>query len=224
MPRRKNRKKKPRGNFNRIQGSGLSKLMPLPKKFRFCTRYLESKVTIDPQAGGTPADYPIRLNGMFDPRVNVGGHQPIGFDQMMPMYEHFCVIGSRVRVTCTNMDTTTPQNVYLICNNSTSHMTSIGDIEAEVERGSARWTQLASANSGSDTKNLTYNWSAKQWFGHNVLDDDLTKGTSSADPSKEAILHVVTAPHSVTNTSPVVCSILIEYIAILTEPKRLAPS
>ncbi len=223
MPRKKNYRKK-RSNFNKTQGPGIGKLMPLPKRFRFATRYLESKVSIDPQTGGTPASAAFRLNGLFDPRVGVGGHQPIGFDQMMPMYEHFTVIGARVRVTATNEDTTTPQNLYLICNNSTSSMTSVGDIEAEVERGAARWCQLASANSGADTRNLTYNWSAKTWFGHNPLDDDLMKGTSSSDPTKQAILHVVAAPHSVTNTSPVVCSVLIEYIAILTEPKRLAPS
>ncbi len=223
MPR-KGKKKRGRSNFNRTQGPGTSMLMPLPKRFRFCTRYLESKVSIDPQAGGSANSAAFRLNGLYDPLVAAGGHQPIGFDQIMPMYEHFTVIGARVRVTCTNEDTTTPQNVYLICNNSTSAPIVQSDIQAEVERGAARWTQLASANSGKDTANLTYNWSAKKWFGHNVLDDDLAKGTQTSDPTKQAVLHVVAQPHSVTNANPVVCSVLIEYIAILTEPKRLAAS
>lgn len=42
----------------------------------------------------TLMSYEFRANGMYDPRVAVGGHQPYGFDQLMAQYYHYTVIKS----------------------------------------------------------------------------------------------------------------------------------
>jgi len=43
-------------------------------------------------AAGAPNHYEFRANGMYDPEVAAGGHQPFGFDQLMARYQHFTVV------------------------------------------------------------------------------------------------------------------------------------
>jgi len=41
--------------------------------------------------GGSTDGYSFRLNGMFDPRVQSGGHQPQYYDQLTALYAYWCV-------------------------------------------------------------------------------------------------------------------------------------
>jgi hypothetical protein len=45
-------------------------------------------------------------NGLFDPYVAVGGHQPMGFDQMMAYYAYALVYSSKITVTFMPRSTT----------------------------------------------------------------------------------------------------------------------
>lgn len=45
-----------------------------------------------------PALYDFRANSVFDPDVALGGHQPMGFDQWATHYQHYTVIGSKIKV------------------------------------------------------------------------------------------------------------------------------
>lgn len=61
----------------------------------------------------------FRANGMFDPEVSVGGHQPRGFDQSMAMYNSFTVLSSKISVNWAYAGYDGPgsldgTNVYLI--------------------------------------------------------------------------------------------------------------
>lgn len=40
----------------------------------------------------------FRANGLFDPEVSLGGHQPRGFDQMTAIYQTYTVLGSKITV------------------------------------------------------------------------------------------------------------------------------
>ncbi|QGQ63634.1 capsid protein [Chicken circovirus 5] len=55
-------------------------------------------VTLDPGAN-VVAGRVFRANGLFDPDVALGGHQPYGFDQLMSIYNRFVVLGSKITVT-----------------------------------------------------------------------------------------------------------------------------
>jgi len=50
-------------------------------------------------AAASNVTYFFRGNGMFDPDVQVGGQQPMGFDQWSSLYRHYRVIGSKCEVT-----------------------------------------------------------------------------------------------------------------------------
>lgn len=51
-------------------------------------------------AAVTNNSFLFRGNGLFDPDVQVGGQQPMGFDQWAALYRHYRVIGSKITVTC----------------------------------------------------------------------------------------------------------------------------
>jgi len=51
-----------------------------------------SGTTIQPQIG-----FAYRANDLYDPQVQVGGHQPLGFDQWMTLYSRFTVIKSSIQ-------------------------------------------------------------------------------------------------------------------------------
>ena len=39
--------------------------------------------------------FQVRANGLYDPQVSTGGHQPRGFDEFMTTYDMYTVHGSR---------------------------------------------------------------------------------------------------------------------------------
>ncbi len=42
--------------------------------------------------------YVFKLNGMFDPNTTGTGHQPYGFDQMLNIYQRYCVLRNRYKI------------------------------------------------------------------------------------------------------------------------------
>ena len=72
-------------------------LSPMPCSFATKLTY-SSNVSINPGAAGTPAAYVYRANGLYDPDLTGGGHQPRGYDQFTPMYNHWTVVGAKVTV------------------------------------------------------------------------------------------------------------------------------
>ncbi len=220
MPRRyKKRRGRKKRQFNRRTGPGLSKTFPLNKTFLFKTRYFDED-RINPGVAGLPDAHVYRLNSLFDPDFTGVGHQPIGFDQLMPMYDHYKVIGARVRVTFSNNDQSQAQKVLLQVKDTSALDL---DFNTTIENGQSRWCVLASEGAGGNVKTLTINFSAKKFF--NNIDGDKYQGTITTNPLEGAFLHVMGAPHEGTGDADIIkYNILIEYIAILTEPKTLTGS
>lgn len=204
----------------RKTGGGLVRASPFPKKFVFRTRYVETFLNLDPGAGGAPSTYIFGLNRLYDPNVTGTGHQPLGFDQVMTMYNHFNVIGARARISFSNTDTTLQQ---IVCAHIKDNTTPVTDVNDLLENGMNRWTTLQPHGAGGATKNLQINWSAKRFFGRSPMDDTF-RGNASSDPSEQAHLHLTAWPVSASDGGVIKFAIEIEYIAVLTERKVLAGS
>lgn len=64
-------------------------------------RYVKTVVfTTDNFTGLVPNEVAIRLNSLYDPEFVIGGHQPLGFDQITPIYNKYKVykVKAQVRV------------------------------------------------------------------------------------------------------------------------------
>lgn len=218
----KRKYKKKSSNFNKQTGSGLSPSLPLGKHFKFNARYVETSVSLDPGVGGIPVSYVFSLNGLYDPNITGIGHQPLGFDQLMTMYDHYTVIGARARVNFINNDDTTAQTVVLQIKDTAS---TSADLSNVIENGMNRYTLLGKSGSGSSNKTLTMNFSTSKFFTKKALiGDDEYRGTVAANPKEQAYLHVMVAPITGADVLDVRFNIEIDYIAILSEPKQLGSS
>lgn len=223
MPRKTKTPKKTRRRRYKKNASmyALSKPSPLPQSYKFMTRYVATEVEINPGVGGLPASYVWSMNGLYDPDITSGGHQVIGFDEIMPLYDHYCVIGSRIRVNATNTDTVTAQDIALQLKDVSTIST---DFQGVLENGNAKWTTLSPLGTGGSTRSLTVECSPTKFFTAKVMQDDKYKGTVSSNPSDQVYCHMIVNPIVASDTSAVVCTVEIEYIAILSEPKQIARS
>ncbi len=222
MPRKKFHKKRRRGSMIRYTGSGLGKSSPLPKVFKFSTKYAETQIDLNAGAGGLMVSHLFAANGLYDPNVTGVGHQPLGFDQIMPMYDHYRVIGSRIRATFSNADTSYSQIVGIhLQDNTTVSETSIDPL---IENGMTRWTKVAPEGSGGCVKTLQMNFSNKKFFGKAASSGDKYLGTISSNPTELAYFRLCCQPDHANDTGSVRCTVEIDYIALLTEPGNLAQS
>lgn len=194
---------------------------PLGKSFVFRTRYYEDQLTVDPGLG-TANNYVFSANGLYDPNFTGTGHQPIGFDQIMQMYDHYCVIGSRIRVTFHNNDASDPCTVGVYVSDTTVSSTDPTQI---IENGLGKYKTIEAAKVGGSVKTITLGSSTKKRTGtSHPLSDPNLKGSASANPSEGHFFHIWAAAPDGSDHATVGISVCIEYIAIMTEPKQLSLS
>lgn len=223
MPRRYKKKtyRRKRSRFTKKTGRGLTKSFPMSKKFIFKTRYVELENILDSGSGGIAVTHVFNLTSLFDPNFTGVGHQPIGFDQIMPMYDHYTVIGARARVIFTNTDDIHSQIALLQLKDSTTVSTNTTEA---IENGMTRYTVLSAQDGNKNTQTLTINFSSKKFFSRNPLSSDKNQGTISSSPAEGAFLHVTVDPMTTGNVDSVKYTIQIEFVAVLTEPKQLTQS
>lgn len=73
------------------------KKLGFPQSLRTTLRYVTTK-KFDVTSFENVQYESFRANGMFDPEVSLGGHQPRGFDQCMALYKSFTVLGSKISI------------------------------------------------------------------------------------------------------------------------------
>lgn len=173
---------------------------------------------INPVTTGTSV-WVFSANGLYDPNVTYTGHQPRGFDQLMPLYDHYVVIGSKCHVKlCTQNPGELPVTCTLALRDSaTSETTPIDYIEGR----NCKFTLLPPA----ETHQLTMNYSPKKFFSiKDVMADDEQQGTISSMPAEQAYYHLSLTTASGDEVGPICCSWYIEYIVKFIEPKQPAQS
>lgn len=192
--------------------------MPIGKKFLFKTRYVELEGSITASTIATSNVF--SLNGLYDPNITAAGHQPIGFDQLMPLYDHYTVIGAKARITCTNTSNSLDCiAVAQIKDNSTA-----STVTSEmVENGNNKYVVLNPNTAGGSTKTMNLGCNISKFLGRKVMSEDDCKGTISSNPAEGVFLHIhLDSPSTSSVTMRYV--MVIDYIAVLTEPKQLSSS
>lgn len=197
----------------------------MPSKKLVRLRYCD-EIVLDPTAGAINV-YNFSANGMYDPDITaVLGHQPLYFDQYMANYDHFCVIGSKIKVTCIptgNGDSGSrfPGAFGInLSDDSTFSYTSFAQIvESNQNRGHYRSYNnvLTGANTAGRRPSITRKFSAKKFFNNALADSN--KGTVATNPSDQAYFQVWAASVDANDPSRTAFLVEIEYIAILSEPK-----
>lgn len=189
----------------------------LPKRAIVTHKYSES-ITLTSTLG-TLALHLFSCNGMTDPNISGAGHQPMYYDQFTALYDHYTVIGSKIKYRiCTNSPTLSMLVGAMINDDTTTTVTSISGID-EASLGK---TRLIPAGMDVPTV-ITQKWSAKKFFPGSVLANNSLQG-SGANPTEQSYFAVYLQDPTATQTVACTVQVEIEYIAVWNELKDLAQS
>jgi len=134
-------------------------------------------------ASKTLGRYTFKCNGLFDPDDRLGGHQPLYFDQLTPIYNHYVVLKAKMKATFMQNypnNATNPDCVVAVtCDDDTS-TTSV--YETMIEIAPSKQVKTLGANQPATV--VMCPWSAAKTFGSNPLDNPRLQGTSAADPTE----------------------------------------
>lgn len=190
--------------------------------------------------GVTPSHRDFTANGLFDPDVTGGGHQPRGYDQMMAIYERYVVTGVKVEVWFSSPD---PGQSYvsplpfIMYRETSSTLTSFPDIlerpNTVLADGSFPGTESAAGQVGSASmgKYMCQYFDLVKLKGKGkdraaFLSDDSMQGTITANPSDTGIITVGwirNGPSSV-DTCVVAATVRLTYYTTFMQPVQPAES
>lgn len=217
--RKKNYKKK---NYRkRNYQMSIPRTNPLGKSFLYKTRYVAFNLQLNPTVGGIPDTYVFSLNGLYDPNITGIGHQPLGFDELMAMYNHYTVVSSRAKVQFNNTDAANACTAILQIKDTATTST---DMSTVIENGRCVYCVLGPESGGSAVKSLSINCSMKQFFGKTIVTEHDYRGSISANPNEQVYLHITAAPRTTSDQDAVFVTVQIDYLALLHEPKLLSAS
>jgi len=130
---------------------------------------------------GALAQRLFRCNGMFDPDLTGTGHQPMYFDNLGAIYDHYTVVKSRCKFTVTANNTMA--NPCVITSYVDDDANPAATIAASEMAGSV--TRVMVPNTGAPVI-ITKDWSARSTFGGDPLANDNLQGTPAADPTEQS--------------------------------------
>lgn len=186
---------------------------PLPVTLKANLRY-STFPTLNIGVAGAAATHVYRASDLYDPDFTGVGGQPRGFDQLMLLYDHFTVIGSKITVKFSAMQAAAP--VYFAINLK-DQATADSQIVTTTESSFASWELVSD---GGPTSTLVQTYSPRFLGRSHPLSDPDLKGSASASPAENAFYHVILGSPSGTDEAALVPMVCIEYTAIFQEPKR----
>lgn len=161
-------------------------------------------------------------NGLFDVNITGGGHQPAGYDQLMAIYNEYCVIGSTIRVSFANSDST--QDV--ICGITLAdYNTTSNDARVYVENGNTVWGQIGKFGAGNDMLTLKHSADIGKYSTHDIINQDNFSATAGANPADTHFYHVWVGPVDASaDIGAVVINVEIRFDVLFRDPSQTALS
>lgn len=191
-----------------------------PKKIVMTHKYVDTGVLSS--TAGVINKYQWSANSLFDPNTTGGGHQPMYFDQMAALYNHYTVIGAKFKVTCTPYASNSAGGfvgAYIDDDTTTTNITGISSL---VEQSTSRRRVISPASNNTFTFNLK--WSAKKTFGGSILANDNLQGSITTDPLEQSFFTLAVQGFGVAPDVSIQYLVEVQYIAVWDELKQVAQS
>lgn len=191
-----------------------------PNTWPIRLRYVETRRWITPGLASVGI-YVFSANGLFDPDITGTGHQPRGFDQIMPLYNHWVVVSSKITVEFISPYEENHNSNSVVGISTRAGTSNLGDINDYVESRNSRYGFLVSTPETPSKKKISKTFSAKKFLGRShPLSDSQLKGRVNANPTEQAYFHLFAAEMSDSITpDPVRISVHIEYNVVFIEPR-----
>lgn len=205
-----------RGNFV----VSMPRNLPLPKTFKTMFRYCEKNVAVNPAAGGAVGSYIFSANGLYDPNISGVGHQPLGFDQFMLMYEHATVIGSKIELHWFNPNADLSIVGCYLDNDTTVSV----DAEQIIENAKGTYAYLSDDNGTSKNQCvMRLGCNPPKFLGLSKGEAAL-RNSNGSNPSEQVYFVLWGASPGTGDPGALNCMVVIDYIVELHEPKELQKS
>jgi len=190
-----------------------------PKKMQMTHKYTENVILTS--ASGVLATYKFSCNNMYDPNFSGTGHQPLYFDQMAALYDHFVVIGSKIKFTLVPGGATTAPCAFGInVNDDTTVVPSEFTSLSEQTQSNIKYF----APNNTKPLALTKTWSAKKFFGGSILANTELQGSPASGPTEQSYFALYIQSLDGATTAACYAVVEITYIALWKELKDIAAS
>jgi len=172
-------------------------------------------------ASGAMTVTPIHANSMYDPYQPAGGHQPMYFDNLMLIYNHWVVLKATLKVTWIGTTTSeVPSVVGVYVNDDATTVPSTWS--AACEQSSARHTIMPSSATDLPVTVYAQPYDVVKVFGANPQANSNLRGSAAANPSELSFWSVFMGTVDGTSTASAYCKIDITYSAVFFELKDVA--
>lgn len=220
---------KPRGYRSGRRRNRYSRMINSPFAIRtFRTLRYCQQISINP-ASGTAGYYTFRANSLYDPDYTGTGHQPLYFDQLMSIYNHYQVFGAKITFKVFNSTNTTPYVMGIKLDDSSTIAGSLNTAEAILEQNRVLRKLVSNpANAtGRDTQCTMY-FNAPKFFGIDrkaFAGNPIYRGNDSNNPQEDAYFQCFIAPtNGLADLQAFDCQVEITFYSMFSEPKDIAQS
>lgn len=175
-------------------------------KLRYCT-------IVDLSSGaGAVAGNTFAANGIFDPDITGGGHQPLYRDNFGTLYDQYVVIGSKIKVTFAAGTGTLP---FIVGITGDDDSTVSGTLETLMEQNNSISTVCGAV--GAPPVVLTQTFEPLEMFGVDAKDDGSSATVVSANPTELWTYRIWSIPADLTTAGHCYAKVEIDYTVKFTE-------
>lgn len=208
-----------RGNVMR------SRIGPLPARFITKLRYCETR-TLTPGLPGFASNILYVANGPYDPYYALGGHQPLGWDQLVGvLYNHVNVYKAKITCEFLSLDGTAANGGSIVGINVCDNATPVLTADTICEQPHTTYGAMTTAFSGTARKKLTKWYTWKTFNGGKSAMDTDNQTTGTSNPLEQQYFNVwATSPGAAIDPANIQVLVSITYYCILSEPKQLGQS
>jgi hypothetical protein len=166
--------------------------------------------------------YVYSANGMYDPDVTGTGHQPMGWDQMMLSFEHYCVLNATMTVTVRHTSTAQSAAFAIV---QYAGATAITDFTRVVENGLLVRNRLNATPYDGSIQTFKSRMDVAKFGGlPDILDNPDYKGDLSNNPAEQSYFHLSFWNPDSVSVGTCICEVQIDYDVVFTEPRKLTLS
>ena len=188
-----------------------------------CTKRLRYSTNFQlTSTAGAVASYVFAANGLYDPDITGTGHQPMGFDEMMLYYNHYCVTNASIQVVLKSVSGTK----LTACIRQDGAATPLTTIDRIVEVGGAVIEYLEFSTTFGATKRLQLAVDIARLQGINrkaLTADSTLRGTIAANPAELTYFHVQTWD-AAAQTGSINVDVIIDFVSVFMEPRDITSS
>jgi len=160
-------------------------------------------------SAGAPGVRVYSLNSLFDVDVTGTGHQPVGFDQIMALYENYLVTSAKYKVGFTNYS----GSEIIAAVTATDQLTTQLDGRIYLENGMTNW-RMVPKNTNTNVCELAGYVDLSKLHGipkKVYMDDTDYVGNVNSSPHEQGFLHVWIAPYNNSDSVSATITIQIEF-------------